>query len=403
MKTILGIVKSLLDTDLYKINMLCVYFNRFADKIGRFEFKCRNKDVRFTSAMLKRINQELDYLCQLRFTEDEILWLSKLPWLKNKIGFLTFLRLFQFDRSMINAELMEGGKLKISARGPIFIISYFETFVLSIVSEVYYDATYPNEDCALAMSKLQAKIKLALETNLPFKFSEFGARRRFSFDWHDKVVKTLAEKLPLDKFVGTSNMYLAKKYNLVPQGTMAHEFLCLGQALDNVTLEASQSYMLQQWADEFRGNLGIALSDNLGIDKFLVDFDLYFAKLFNGIRQDSGDPIEVANKVINHYKKLGIDPKTKTIVFSDCLNFRKALNLCEMFADKIGIAFGIGTDLVCDMGGFNPLQCVMKLVEVDDNPVAKISDSEGKVMCEDQSYIEYLKNVIDRSIKNNRG
>lgn len=391
-----GIVKSLLDTDLYKINMLCVYFNRFPNKVGRFEFKCRNKDVRFTAAMLKRINDELDKLCQLRFTDDEIMWLSRLPWLKTKIGFLSFLRLFQFDRNMITAELVEGGKLKISAKGPIYMISYFETFVLSIVSEVYYDATYPDEDCALAISKLGHKIQKVKDTKLPFKFSEFGARRRFSFDWHDKVVKTLAENLPSKIFTGTSDMYLAKKYNLTPQGTMAHEFLCLGQALENVTIEASQRFMLQQWADEFRGNLGIALSDNLGIDKFLKDFDLYFAKLFNGIRQDSGDPIEVGNKVIEHYKSLGIDPKTKTIVFSDCLDFNKAISLCEMFSDKINVAFGIGTNLVCDMGSFNSLQCVMKLVEVDDKPVAKISDSDGKVMCEDENYINYIKSVIKK-------
>lgn len=392
----MSIIKSLLDTDLYKINMMCVYFNRFPNKVGRFEFKCRNKDVRFTTTMLKRINDELDNLCTLQFTNEEINWLSNLAWLKNKIGFLSFLKLFKFDRNMITAELQEGGKLKVSAKGPIYMISYFETFVLSIVSEVYYDATYPEEDCSLAMSKLETKIGQILYAGRPFKFSEFGARRRFSFDWHEQVVKTLAKKVPSWAFVGTSDMYLAMKYNLVPQGTMAHEFLCLGQALDNVTLEASQRYMLQQWADEFRGNLGIALSDNLGIDKFLKDFDLYFAKLFNGIRQDSGDPIEVGNKIIEHYKKLGINPLTKTIVFSDCLDVRKALDLNEKFSGKINVAFGIGTNLVCDMGSFSPLQCVMKLVEVDGKPVAKISDSDGKVMCEDEDYINYLKSVIKR-------
>lgn len=392
----MSIIKSLLDTDLYKINMLCVYFNRFPNKVGRFEFKCRNTDAKFTTTMLKRINDELDNLCTLQFTNKEINWLSNLAWLKNKIGFLSFLKLFKFDRSMITAELQEGGKLKVSAKGPIYMISYFETFVLSIVSEVYYDATYPNEDCSLAMSKLETKIGQILYAGRPFKFSEFGARRRFSFDWHEQVVKTLAKKVPSWAFVGTSDMYLAMKYNLVPQGTMAHEFLCLGQALENVTLEASQRYMLQQWADEFRGNLGIALSDNLGIDKFLKDFDLYFAKLFNGIRQDSGDPIEVGNKIIEHYKKLGINPLTKTIVFSDCLDVRKALDLNEKFSNKINVAFGIGTNLVCDMGSFSPLQCVMKLVEVDGKPVAKISDSDGKVMCEDQNYINYLKEVIKK-------
>lgn len=386
------IIKSLLDTDLYKINMLRVYFHRFSNRIGKFTFKCRNKDVIFTASMLKRINEEIDSLCSLKFKEEEIQYVGKLSWMKNAVGFLEFLRLFQFNRNYIKAELT-GTQLKIEAKGPIFMISYFETFVLSIVSEVYYDTMYPEPDYGLATSKLNNKIELL--KNYSLKFSEFGARRRFSFDWHETVIKTLIEKVSKDNFTGTSDMYLAMKYNIMPQGTMAHEFLCLGQGLDNVTLAKSQKYMFEQWADEYRGSLGIALSDNLGIDKFIEDFDLYLAKLFNGIRQDSGDPRVVAEKMINHYQNLGIDPKTKTIVFSDCLDFDKVRNLYSEFKDRINVAFGIGTNLVCDIG-ISPLQCVMKLVEVDGKPVAKISDSDGKIMCEDQSYINYLKSVIKR-------
>lgn len=383
-------VKSLFCTDLYKLNMLRIFFYKFSNLMGRYVFKCRNKGIVFTSSMLKDINESIDYLCTLRFTEEEIQYVSHLPWMKDAYGFFEFLRLFKFNRDYIKTEL-DGSQLKIVAEGPIFMVSYFETFILSIVSEVYYDHTYPNMDFGLAKSKLDHKIELLKKH--PFKFSEFGNRRRWSFDWHEQVIKTLNEKVPRVCFTGTSDMYFAKKYSLIPQGTMAHEFLCLGQGLKNVTLAESQRYMLQQWANEYRGNLGIALSDNLGIDKFLKDFDLYFAKLFNGIRQDSGDPRVVAEKVINHYMELGIDPKTKTIVFSDCLDFEKAAELYEEYKDRIKVAFGIGTNLVCDMG-IEPLQCVMKLTQVNGQPVAKISDSDGKTMCEDESFINYLKQVI---------
>ena len=386
------IIKSLLDTDLYKINMLRVYFHRFSNRMGKFTFKCRNKDVVFTPSMLKRINEEIDGLCSLKFKEEEIQYIGNLSWMKKSIGFLEFLRLFQFNRNYIDVQLNQN-QLKIEAKGPIFMVSYFETFILSIVSEVYYDAMYPEMDYDLAKSRLNDKIELL--KSCPLKFSEFGARRRFSFNWHETVIKTLIEKVSKDSFTGTSDMYLAMKYNIVPQGTMAHEFLCLGQGLDSVTLAKSQKYMFEQWADEYRGSLGIALSDNLGIDKFIEDFDLYLAKLFNGIRQDSGDPKVVAEKMINHYRNLGIDTKSKTIVFSDCLDFDKAKELYNEFKDKINVAFGIGTNLVCDMG-ISPLQCVMKLVEVDGKPVAKISDSNGKLMCEDQSYINYLMSVIKK-------
>lgn len=384
------IIKSLLDTDLYKINMLRVYFHRFPNISGRYEFKCRNKGLKFSLAMVNEINSEIEALGSLKFSEDEVQWAANLSWMKEAKGFHEFLRLFKFNKDYIKVKF-DGNDLKITAEGPVFIVSYFETFILSIVSEVYFKYAYPELTLDLAISKLKEKTE-ALKQH-PFIFSEFGARRRFSFLWHDRVIEYLKENISDKYFTGTSNMYFAKKYKIKPQGTQAHEFLCLGQALEGVTLASSQKYMFEQWADEYRGNLGIALSDNLGIDKFLKDFDLYLAKLFNGIRQDSGDPIIVAEKIIAHYEKLGIDPKNKLIVFSDCLDFKKAFELDTMFKDRINTAFGIGTNLVCDVG-VKPLQCVMKLVEANGRPVAKLSDSDGKLMCEDENFVKYLRSVI---------
>jgi nicotinate phosphoribosyltransferase len=370
--------------------MLRVYFHRFPNINARYEFKLRNKGIKLSLAMVNEIRDEIEALSSLSFTEDEVRWIANLSWMKEAKGFHEFLRLFRFNKDYIQLKF-DGNDLKITAEGPIFIVSYFETFVLSIVSEVYFKYAYPDLTLDLAVAKL--KEKTAFHKKRPFIFSEFGARRRFSFLWHDRVIEYLKENVSSEFFTGTSDMYLAKKYGVTPQGTQAHEFLCLGQALEGVTLASSQKYMFEHWADEYRGSLGIALSDTLGIDKFLKDFDLYLAKLFNGVRQDSGDPFSVANKVIDHYQKLGIDPATKRIVFSDCLDFKKAAELNETFKSKISVAFGIGTNLICDVG-VEPLQCVMKLVEANGRPVAKLSDSSGKLMCENEGFIMYLRSVL---------
>jgi len=383
------IIKSLLETDLYKINMGCVYFHHFTHINGKFEFKCRNKDVKFTPAMLDRINQELDNLCSIRFTEPELEYIQNLPWLKHASGYIEFLRNFKLNRNHVEAKL-NGGELKIIADGPMMSISHFEIPTLSIVSEVYHSFKNAALDMGLAESKLSEKINRL--NNNPITFSEFGLRRRFSSSWQEHVVERLKNEVK-SGFVGTSNVYLAKKFGIKPAGTMAHEYICLGQALDDVTLKKSQEHMLNIWAKEFRGSLGIALSDTLGIDKFIKDFDLYLAKLFDGIRQDSGDPDAVAGKVKDMYDKLGLDSKMKTILFSDCLDIPKAIDLHNRWKDSFKVAFGIGTNFVCDVG-IEPLQCVMKLTEANGKPVAKISDSAGKLMCNDDEYVAYLKKQL---------
>ncbi|HUT43618.1 MAG TPA: nicotinate phosphoribosyltransferase, partial [Desulfobacterales bacterium] len=269
--------------------------------------------------------------------------------------------------------------------------------VLAIINQIYFTSTVEQEilieERKKGSWKLWDKIKLIQDLNDPgFKFSDFGARRRYSKHWHDVVVQRMAEKLP-ENFAGTSDVYFAYKHNVKPIGTMAHEWIQAGQALTNP--RNSQKFMLQKWADEYRGELGIALSDTLGLDVFLKDFDSYFAKLFDGVRHDSGDPIRMGEKIIAHYKKLKIDPKSKTIVFSDSLTIPKAIEIYQHFKDRIKVSFGIGTNLTNDLVR-EPLNIVIKMTHCNGQPVAKISDNEGKGMCESAEYLQCLKSILEK-------
>ena len=209
--------------------------------------------------------------------------------------------------------------------------------------------------------------------------------------WQREVVGTLAREVP-EYFKGTSNVLLARDLNLTPIGTMAHEFLQTYQAL-GVRLRDFQRAALEAWVQEYRGDLGIALTDVVGMDAFLADFDLYFAKLFDGLRHDSGDPVAWGEKALGHYARLRVDAHTKRLVFSDSLNLPLAFELYRRFADRTQLGFGIGTNLTNDMGG-PTLHIVMKLTQCNGQPVAKLSDSPGKVLCDDQTFLAYLKQVF---------
>jgi nicotinate phosphoribosyltransferase len=394
---IMAIIKSLLDQDLYKITMQRVYFHRFSNATARFEFRCRNKNVVFTEEMFAEIKAEIKALDTLKFEKDEIKFIGDLYYMKDARGYLEFLRLFRLNSEYIRVDLQDG-RLIIAAEGPIWLASMYEIFVLAIVSEVYFKRVKLG-DKTIGRERLQAKINAIKQESKPFKFSDFGTRRRYSFAWMDEVIATLSKSFDGAVFTGTSNLYFAKKYNLIPMGTLAHEYLCLGQALDTATIANSQRFMLQTWADEYRGDLGIALSDNLGSDYFLRhDFDKYFSLLFSGVRHDSGDPIEWGRKMLRHYEAHRIDPRSKTFVFSDSLDFPKAFAINREFCDKASVAFGIGTNLTNDMG-CEPLNIVFKMVSANGRPVAKLSDSPTKLMCEDQNYVEYLKSVIEKGLR----
>ena len=217
-------------------------------------------------------------------------------------------------------------------------------------------------------------------------------RRRFSGVWQREVVSQLKQSVP-EYFKGTSNVLLAKDLGLVAIGTMAHEYLQTYQAL-GVRLRDFQRAALEDWVQEYRGDLGVALTDVVGMDAFLADFDLYFAKLFDGLRHDSGDPIEWGERALAHYAKLRIDPRPKRLVFSDGLDVPTALHIYRHFADRIQLGFGIGTNLSNDVG-LQPLNIVMKLTQANGQSVAKLSDSPGKTLCRNETFLAYLRQVFN--------
>jgi nicotinate phosphoribosyltransferase len=389
-----AIVKSLLETDLYKFTMWQALLHRHPAAQAEYAFVCRNQPAWPLALLKDEVEREIDHLCTLRFAEDELDYLRGLRYIKS--DFVDFLALFHFQRKFITVET-EGDRLLIHARGPQVHVMGFEIYVLAIVSELY--GRRFDQQAALQEGRRRLSTKLELLQGLarepakrhPFEFFDFGVRRRFSAPWHEEVVATLArEAAPY--FKGTSNVYLARKYNLVPIGTMAHEYLQSFQAF-GVRLRDFQKAALEDWVHEYRGDLGTALTDVVGMDAFLADFDLYFAKLFDGLRHDSGDPIIWGEKVLAHYAKLRIDPHTKRMVFSDALDFPKAFSIYRHFADRTMAGFGIGTNLSNDTGN-TPLNIVMKLLACNGQPVAKLSDSPGKTICKDETFLAYLRQVF---------
>lgn len=390
------IIQSLLDTDLYKFTMQQVVMHQFPHAHDvEFHFKCRTVGVDLTP-FISEINEEIDHLCSLRFTEEEISYLRTLHYLKS--DYIDFLEMFQLKKRFVEVKKVSLTEIDIVIRGPWVHTILFEVPVLAIVNEVYFRNMckdgMPNA-WREGMNRLIQKVSIieTLPQKNEFHFSDFGTRRRFSYKWHEKVVETLKNTHPIN-FTGTSNVYFARKYKLTPIGTMAHEYLQACQAL-GPRLRDSQKFAFQKWVDEYRGDLGIALTDVVGMDAFLQDFDSYFCKLFDGVRHDSGDPFEWAEKMLAHYRRNKINPKDKSFVFSDSLDFDKASKLFMEYKDQAKVFFGIGTNLTNDVG-LKPINIVIKMTECNGSPVAKLSDSPGKTMCKNDAYLAYLKQIFSK-------
>jgi len=394
-------VPSLLDTDFYKLTMMQVVLHQYASAWVRYAFKWRNWDEMNLKGSLEnfksKVDEEIEKLCRLRFQEDELAYLVSIHFFKP--DFIEYLRLFHFNSSYIKTSIEEG-QLKINIEGPWLTTILYEIPVLAVVSELYSrmhgvdDATWMKDGRKHLKDKV-AFLNKAISSKKDFKFAEFGTRRRTSYAWQEEVLQYLISHCG-DMLVGTSNVHFAMKLGIRPIGTMAHEFFQAHQQL-GPRLVDSQKVALQCWADEYRGELGIALSDTMGFDKFLKDFDRFFSLLFNGCRQDSGDPVLWTEKLIAHYKKMRIDPKSKSAIYSDGLTFESAVDIFNRFNNQIQTSFGIGTDLTNDCGFIAP-QLVIKMVGCNGNPVAKVSDSEDKGMCEDQEFLDYLHKVIREDI-----
>jgi nicotinate phosphoribosyltransferase len=389
------IITSLLDTDLYKFTMMQVVLHHFPGAQVEYRFKCRNAGVDLTP-YVDEIREQIAWLCTLRFKEGDLAYLRGLRFIKS--DFVDFLGLFQLNTKYITVSKSPqgNGEIEIVIKGPWLHTILFEIPVLAIVNEVFFRATQKAPDYAEGRARLRAKIKQITEDprlngDGP-KIADYGTRRRFGRLWHDEVLLTLKEELG-DHLAGTSNVYYAMKHGLIPLGTMAHEYLQACQAL-GPRLRDSQTFGFEMWAKEYRGDLGIALSDVYGMDAFLRDFDMYFCKLFDGARHDSGDPLQWGERMLAHYEKNRVDPKTKTLVFSDALTFPRVVELYLRFKDRARIAFGVGTNLTNDLG-YTPLQIVIKMVRCNGQPVAKLSDSPEKNMCEDPAYLAYLRQVFE--------
>lgn len=384
------IIRSLLDTDLYKFNMDQVIFHKHTDLCGEYHFKCRNENVRFTPEMVEEIGEQIDALCTLRFRKDELNYLRSIRFIKN--DYVEFLRLWRPIREYVTMSLSDAGELSVIVNGPLFSAMQFEIYLLEIINEVYFRMAYDYDELLRsAEERLEEKIRAFQTGKYTFKFAEFGCRRRLSREWQDVVVRRLAQET--GHCVGTSNVYLAMKYDLTPIGTYAHEFVQMYQGIDSIPLAFTNHYAMQDWYDEYDGDNGTALTDTVTTDLFLLDFNRSMVNNYSGVRHDSGDPYEWGEKIIAHYEKYGVDPKTKQLLFSDSLDFDRAQALYEYFKDRARVSFGIGT--FCSNDTFaEALNIVIKLQYVNDRPVAKLSDTPGKAMCSDEEYLEYLKRSV---------
>jgi nicotinate phosphoribosyltransferase len=394
------IVTSLLDSDLYKFTMWQTMLHRHPQTTAEYDFVCRNESAFPLADLVDEVNEQLDHLCSLSFRKDELDYLASLRFIRS--DFIDFLRIFRLQREFIRVWA-DGPTLRIVARGPWVHVTAFEIHVLAIVNESYFrrfaDQAVLDEGRRRLAAKIARLQALAAEPPLqhPYEVFDFGLRRRFSGVWQGEVVQMMKTRVP-DLFKGTSNVRLARDLRLVPIGTMAHEYLQTYQAL-GVRLRDHQKAALEDWVQEYRGDLGIALTDVIGMDAFLGDFDLYFAKLFDGLRHDSGDPFVWGEKALAHYERLHVDAHTKRLVFSDALDIERSIALYRHFGDRAAVGFGIGTHLSNDVG-LEPLNIVMKLVRCNGQPVAKISDSPGKTLCDDTTFLTYLQQVFGASESN---
>ena len=395
------IIISLLETDMYKMSMGQAIYHQFSDYKTTWSFKCRNEDVHFTQEMVEEIKRQIQLYCSLRFTEEELEYLHNIKWIKG--SYVDFLRLWQPRYEDFEITTNADCGLAIETRGTWLNTSMYEIPTLAIVNEVYFRMAYDYDVLMESFrTRLSDKIKKLQDGSYQLgAFSEFGLRRRLSAEAQELAVCELAKaNYSHSSFVGTSNVYLAKKYGLTPVGTMAHEWImCVGQGNHKHNPAYSNWYALDAWVKEYGVLNGTALTDAITTDCFLKDFQLTYATLFSGLRHDSGDPIEWGEKMIAHYRKLGIDPHTKTLLFSDSLDFEKADKIYRYFKDKAKVAFGIGTYIANDTD-VPALNIVMKTTACNGMDVAKISDTPGKGMCKNPSYVHYLKRCIDWRMDN---
>ena len=404
------IITHLTDTDFYKFTIGQYIYHKHPNDIANWAFRCRNNNIKFTPEMIQEIKEQIDAFCMLKFTKEELDYLKTIKFIKRDY-IENYLRYWQPDRNEIHVneigmQAYNDCGLAIECEGTWLNTSFYEIAILTIVSEVYFafkfgvgtrDIEFQEKTIEKFNRVLDGEYKLGV-------WSEFGTRRRYSYAMQDWLVKYIVSK-NIPGFVGTSNVWLANKYEVKACGTTAHEVIMAAQGRPWFAPAYSNRFVMDEWLDEYGVLPGVFLGDTIGTDMFLKDFTLKYAYSFNGVRHDSGDPIVWGEKMLVHYKKLGIDAKTKTLLFSDSLDFERATNLYDHFSDRVNVAFGIGTFLSsvqCNTIDCHPLNIVCKMTKCNGLPVAKISDDLGKIMCKDNEYVEYLKRCIDWRLRHEK-
>ncbi|MEC5341778.1 nicotinate phosphoribosyltransferase [Brenneria populi] len=386
------ILTSLLDTDAYKLHMQQAVYHHYYDVDVAAEFRCRSDEL--LGIYAEEITEQVALMRFLALSDEEYRYLSSLPFFKR--DYLDWLRKFRFDPQQVSIK-NHHGKLNIRIAGPWREVILWEVPLLAVISEVVHRNRSPRIGPAQAIERLHETLAhfraISADVDIRhFKLMDFGTRRRFSREVQQTIVSTLQAEFPY--LIGTSNYDLARRLALTPVGTQAHEWFQAHQQI-SPELANSQRAALQMWLNEYPDQLGIALTDCITMDAFLRDFDYPFANAYQGLRHDSGDPIAWGEKAIAHYQRLNIDPLSKTLVFSDNLNLEKSLSIYRHFWQRINLVFGIGTRLTCDIPGISPLNIVIKLVECNGKPVAKLSDSPGKTICQDKAFVSELRKAFD--------
>jgi len=386
------ILTSLLDTDAYKLHMQQAVYHRYRNISVVAEFRCRGDELLGDYA--SEIREQIQMMSQLALTNDEFTYLSGLPFFKH--DYLNWLKAFRYNPEHVTVS-DRNGHLHVRIEGPWREVIMWEVPLLAVISEVVHRHRSPQVTAQMAVDQLRKNLasfkEQAADIDLSaFRLMDFGTRRRFSGEVQEAIVSTLKNEFPY--LVGTSNYDVAHKLQLTPVGTQAHEWFQAHQQISPV-LANSQRAALQAWLDEYPDQLGIALTDCITMDAFLRDFGSNFANAYQGLRHDSGDPFEWGEKAIAHYQALGINPMTKTLVFSDNLDLDKALHLYRHFHQRVNLVFGIGTRLTCNIPGVKPLNIVIKLVQCNGKPVAKLSDSPGKTICQDKAFVKALRKAFD--------
>jgi nicotinate phosphoribosyltransferase len=370
------IIKSILDTDLYKLSMQVAVIKHFPNLRVKYVFIDRNK-ISFPDNFDKDLIKEVKEMEKLFLTKNEKVYLYENIYFLPRT-YIDFLEGYRFDSNELKIYLDKENKLHIEIEGYWYRTILWEVPLMALISELYfiktgqiidiYDKDLKNKDLL--------KINSMIEHNA--FLTDFGTRRRYSFDNQERIVKLFSEN-GKNVFVGTSNVYLAYKYNIKCTGTLAHELVMVHAALYGYRF--ANKMAMDTWINTYNGNLGTMLPDTYTLEIFLKSFDSKYARLFDSVRHDSGDPFIFVDKMIEHYKKLNIDPMSKVLIFSDGLDVKLATKIKEYCVGKIKSSFGIGTNLTSDVG-VKPLNIVIKISEVLINDewfhTVKLSDNNGK-------------------------